>query len=367
VLKQAADNKRMLHQPLRGLDGFSARASLQNRRKCGRYGKQMKYIFSILMFIASSLTYGYKLDISNEGIDVSDNRGESVFKVTHEDHKLNNSGSVIITPPVAKRVGHCLLVEYGTARYDSSGSKSEITLPGNIYLYDIRKKELVDTMNGVDLSKFFYLGKSGAFDKRHAVILNIKENFIEGEYKVSGDCRTQSGLGIPSMELNFIHSTVNTLILHGSCSIGPSCIVTYNESGITTYGVESYKPRFVLGGLATDFKINDVVKLKGEPLNIIEQADYVNLIYKYPDLTAKFNGNSLVGIYTESKDACINRSGICPGKTFKYVNAVHGTPKIKVDGQETYFEYHAELASTCWYRMTEKHGLVHSIELVCQP
>ncbi len=30
-------NKRMLHQPLRGLDGFSARASLQNRRKCGRY------------------------------------------------------------------------------------------------------------------------------------------------------------------------------------------------------------------------------------------------------------------------------------------------------------------------------------------
>jgi hypothetical protein len=30
-------NKRMLHQPLRGLDGFSARASLQNRRKYGRY------------------------------------------------------------------------------------------------------------------------------------------------------------------------------------------------------------------------------------------------------------------------------------------------------------------------------------------
>jgi len=26
----------MLHQPLRGLDGFSARASLQNRRKCER-------------------------------------------------------------------------------------------------------------------------------------------------------------------------------------------------------------------------------------------------------------------------------------------------------------------------------------------
>ena len=30
-------NKNMLHQPLRGLDGFSARASLQNRRKCRRY------------------------------------------------------------------------------------------------------------------------------------------------------------------------------------------------------------------------------------------------------------------------------------------------------------------------------------------
>ena len=31
-----ATNKRMLHKPLRGLDGFSARASLQNRRKCER-------------------------------------------------------------------------------------------------------------------------------------------------------------------------------------------------------------------------------------------------------------------------------------------------------------------------------------------
>ena len=34
---RGAYNKRMLHQPLRGLDGFSARASLQNRCKYGRY------------------------------------------------------------------------------------------------------------------------------------------------------------------------------------------------------------------------------------------------------------------------------------------------------------------------------------------
>ena len=39
LLKLVAYNKRMLHQPLRGLDGFSARASLQNRRKYGRYVK----------------------------------------------------------------------------------------------------------------------------------------------------------------------------------------------------------------------------------------------------------------------------------------------------------------------------------------
>jgi hypothetical protein len=37
ILLYFTHNKRMLHQPLRGLDGFSARASLQNRRKCGRY------------------------------------------------------------------------------------------------------------------------------------------------------------------------------------------------------------------------------------------------------------------------------------------------------------------------------------------
>jgi hypothetical protein len=37
-------NKNMLHQPLRGLDGFSARTSLQNRRKCKRYAEF--YLFS---------------------------------------------------------------------------------------------------------------------------------------------------------------------------------------------------------------------------------------------------------------------------------------------------------------------------------
>jgi hypothetical protein len=36
ILLNETANKRMLHQPLRGLDGFSARASLQNRRKYGR-------------------------------------------------------------------------------------------------------------------------------------------------------------------------------------------------------------------------------------------------------------------------------------------------------------------------------------------
>ena len=35
-------NKCMLPQPLRGLDGFSARASLQNRRKCWRYVSEVE-------------------------------------------------------------------------------------------------------------------------------------------------------------------------------------------------------------------------------------------------------------------------------------------------------------------------------------
>jgi len=30
------NNKNMLQQPLRGLDGFSVRSALQNRRKCWR-------------------------------------------------------------------------------------------------------------------------------------------------------------------------------------------------------------------------------------------------------------------------------------------------------------------------------------------
>ena len=40
LLTLRAHNKRMLYQPLRGLDGFFVLASLQNRRKCGRYASQ---------------------------------------------------------------------------------------------------------------------------------------------------------------------------------------------------------------------------------------------------------------------------------------------------------------------------------------
>ena len=41
-------NKCMLPQPLRGLDGFSARASLQTRRKCRRYVSKGVYAFKSL-------------------------------------------------------------------------------------------------------------------------------------------------------------------------------------------------------------------------------------------------------------------------------------------------------------------------------
>jgi len=49
----------MLHQPLRGLDGFSARASLQNRRKCKRYMVipmfKIKLIVTTLLILISSV------------------------------------------------------------------------------------------------------------------------------------------------------------------------------------------------------------------------------------------------------------------------------------------------------------------------
>ncbi len=45
-----AFNKRMLHQPLLGLDGFFARASLQNRRKCERYvSKESRFTWSYVV------------------------------------------------------------------------------------------------------------------------------------------------------------------------------------------------------------------------------------------------------------------------------------------------------------------------------
>ncbi len=64
----------MLHQPLRGLDGFSARASLQNRRKCRRYnflgGSTIKYLSLLAIFFSINALAELRCDRHEGGREV---------------------------------------------------------------------------------------------------------------------------------------------------------------------------------------------------------------------------------------------------------------------------------------------------------
>lgn len=68
-------NKRILQQPLRGLDGFFARSSLQNRRKCGRYVSE-KTMTQVLEEVETAIK---RLGLEREVIRVPDVEERDLF------------------------------------------------------------------------------------------------------------------------------------------------------------------------------------------------------------------------------------------------------------------------------------------------
>lgn len=72
-----------------------------------------------------------------------------------------------------------------------------------------------------------------------------------------------------------------------------------------------------LGKLRIDMVKSDVISELGQPKSKEEQADFITDIYKYSNIEAYFNGDHLVGIYTNAKDVCTPEN-ICPGVFVKY-------------------------------------------------
>lgn len=118
-----------------------------------------------------------------------------------------------------------------------------------------------------------------------------------------------------------------------------------------------------LGDLRLDMKIPDVLSALGEPDSKREQADFITDIFFYTDLEAYFNGDWLIGVYTESSAICTPEK-ICPGSTVESAILEYGKPH---ENTKDVFEFYEAFEFTCWYRMKGIGGLIASIEIACQP
>lgn len=118
-----------------------------------------------------------------------------------------------------------------------------------------------------------------------------------------------------------------------------------------------------IGQLRVGMSVSDVISKMGAPASKKEQADYITDIYSYSNIEAYFNGEYLVGIYTETNGVCTPQ-GICPGNFLQSALSAYGKPHEKSVGV---FEFYSELTDTCWYRIWVKNERIKSVEVACQP
>ncbi len=134
---------------------------------------------------------------------------------------------------------------------------------------------------------------------------------------------------------------------------------------ILILSVDLYASELVLGGLRVDMTKEEMISKKGKPTKYTEQADFINEIYEYKDISIYFNGDSLIGIESNALGVCAS-DNICIGKSsLNDVRKVWGKEYKKEVLGENYLEFYV-VEYPCWYRISESK-LVASIEISCQP
>jgi len=118
-----------------------------------------------------------------------------------------------------------------------------------------------------------------------------------------------------------------------------------------------------LNGVGINMSMVDVIKLKGEPTSKSEYADYITDIFTYPKFEVHFNGDDVVGVYSDSINICTPEN-ICIGSRIQDAQALYGKGYSKSKGL---YEFYSKQEFTCWYRVFSTHDYIQKIEIACQP
>ncbi len=121
-----------------------------------------------------------------------------------------------------------------------------------------------------------------------------------------------------------------------------------------------------LGGVALGDTEAAVLHKLGQPRQIADTGDVLNIRMDYPGLTVWLGEGRRVGeVFSSSKQHC-TPAGICPGVPFVKANAKYGSPLVADREDGTFAEYPSS-QSACWLQIAVSKGTVKSVRAECQP
>lgn len=120
-----------------------------------------------------------------------------------------------------------------------------------------------------------------------------------------------------------------------------------------------------IGGIAIGDSPSQVLEKLGEPSSKLEASDFLNLHYKYPNMTVSFSEGVVAGIFTDGSSACTPKQ-LCPGDSLDKMRSLYGEPLVTNRETGRFYEYYGyELY--CWFKIPVHDNKVYSITVACQP
>jgi hypothetical protein len=120
-----------------------------------------------------------------------------------------------------------------------------------------------------------------------------------------------------------------------------------------------------IGGVAVGDSPSQVTKKLGEPGSKVQASDYLDLHYKYPNMTVSFSAGVVAGLFTDSPSACTPKD-LCPGDSLDRMRSLYGEPLVTDRETGRFYEYYGH-DLYCWFKIPVKDDTVDSITVACQP
>ncbi len=192
----------------------------------------MKYLYSLLFIFIFADSAAYKAEIIDSKIVIK-NGNHSVYSISmHSKHLITpkeGSFTEIIEPSI-NIVGSCLLLEYGASVFDA-GDYHDPPHPGNIYMYDIRNKKYVGSINNFMISQIASV-KKGDLYAEIAYLRYENSGELWGSKFIKSNCEIRDDIKLPEIRYPTIYTIRGRMLISGFClKEEVNCMVTlYKDS-----------------------------------------------------------------------------------------------------------------------------------------